>query len=232
MREFIMTGSNEGFGIADKAVDLVESAGTKVGDVVGKEHIVVKKTKKAWQYFLLYPAVFGVLLGIIPTAMNIYKSLKYGIDVSEVAHAEEQKTLWIKNLHCVKNLTYHTVQTNAGDTVQIGACQNGDVLIELIPQTGEPQVAEWVSLDRAKAAAGMLGSLLFSPAFAAGSGAATIAGGTGKVKTICTTINPSKETIERIVKRGAQCTREVNNMMTRKSIKREKVPCNTKCTPM
>ncbi len=233
-----MTEQNEtpeaGLGIGAKAVNIVESAGSQVeqvvGGVIGEDHLVIRKTKKIWQYFLLYPAVFGALLGAIPTGIDLYKSFKYGIEVSEVAHAEEQKNLWIKNIRCVQGLTYHSVKTKDGSTVQIGACQNGDVLIELIPDNGGTQVAEWVSLDRAKAASA-LGSLLISKAYAASGGASTIAGG-GNIKTVCTSIQPQKQIIERIVKRGNTCTREINNMITRKSVKTEKVSCNTKCTPM
>ncbi len=234
-----MTGQNEKAAsektIGGKAVDLVESAGSKVEDVVesviGEDHLVIRKTKKVWQYFLLYPAVFGALLGAIPTGIDLYKSFKYGIEVSEVAHAEEQKQLWIKNLHCVQGLTYHSVKTEDGSTVQIGACQNGDVLIELIPNGEATPVAEWVSINRVKAASS-LGSLLISKAFAAGGGAANVVANGGTVKTICTSLNAKKQTIERIVKRGNVCTREINNMITRKSIKREEVPCDTQCTPM
>ena len=234
-----MTGQNETpegeLGYGAKAVNLVESAGSKVEDVVegviGEDHLVVRKTKKAWQYFLLYPAVFGVLLGAIPTGIDLYKSFKYGISVSDVAHAEKQKNLWIKNIRCVQSLTYHQVETEDKSTVQIGACQNGDVLIELIPKNGGTQVAEWVSLDRAKAAAASsVGSLLFSKAYASTISLAAAGGGT--VKTVCTSVNEKKYTIERIVKRGNVCTREINNMITRKSIKTEVVPCDTKCTPM
>lgn len=237
-----MTGPHEtpegskGFGA--RAVDIVESAGSKVENVVesvmGDEPLVVRKTKSVWQYFLLYPAVFGALLGAIPTGIDLYKSFKYGIAVSDVAHAEEQKNLWIKNLHCVQGLTYHTVQTEDGSTVQIGACKNGDVLIELIPKNGDTQIAEWVSLDRAReaAAASAVGSLFISKAFAAGTGGATTVAAGGTVQTVCTSLDAKKQTIERIVKRGSICTREVNNMITRKSIKREEVPCDTKCTPM
>ncbi len=228
-----MTGQNEKPGIGGKAIDLVESAGAKVEGVIGEDHIVVRKTKKIWQYFLLYPAVFGALLGAIPTGIDLYKSFKYGIEVSEVAHAEKQKNLWIKNLHCVQRLTYHTVTTEDGSTVQIGACKNGDVLIELIPKNGSSQVAEWVSLDRAKAAAGV-SSLLVSTAFAQTTtdGASEIAGSGEKVETVCTSLDVKKQTIERIVKRGEICTREINNMITRKSVKREEVPCDTQCTPV
>ena len=80
-------------GIAGKALDAVEDAGSVVGSAIGDDHVVVKKTKRVWQYFLLYPAVFGAILGAIPTGINIYKSVKYGVAVSEVAHAEEQKSL-------------------------------------------------------------------------------------------------------------------------------------------
>ncbi len=236
-----MTGPNEtpenDKTIGGRAVDFVENAGSQVENVVegviGEDHLVVRKTKKAWRFFLLYPAVFGVLLGAIPTGIDLYKSFKYGISVSDVAHAEKQKNLWIKNIRCVQNLSYHTVKTEDRATVQIGACQNGDVLIELIPEDGGTQVAEWVSLDRAKAAAAnSVGSLLFSKAYASSMALAAAASGGGTVKTVCTSINPEKQMIERIVKRGNICTREINNMITRKSISSEEVSCDSKCTPM
>ncbi|MCF6200480.1 MAG: hypothetical protein L3J67_14050, partial [Hyphomicrobiaceae bacterium] len=167
-----MTGSKEGFGLAGKAVDIVENAGAKVEDMVGADHVVVKKTKKVWQYFLLYPAVFGVLLGAIPTGINIYKSFKYGIEVSAVAHAEEQRSLWIKNLHCVQSLSYHAVETESGATVQFGACKNGDVLIEVIPKDKESSVAQWVSINRVQTS-NALNSLLISTAYAAQGGASS-----------------------------------------------------------
>ena len=219
--------------IGARAVNMVENAGSKVEDVVetviGEDHLVVRKTKKIWQYFLLYPAVFGVFLGAIPTGIDLYKSIKYGIEVSEVAHAEKQKNLWIKNIRCMQGLSYHTVQTEDGATVQIGACRNGDVLIELIPKGGGTQVAEWVSLDRAKAGSA-LGSLLFSKAYASSLSLAAAASTAGTVKTVCAPVIDEKAyTIERIIKRDNVCTREVNNMLTRKSIKTEVVSCNIKC---
>ncbi len=224
-----MTGSKEGFGIAEKARDIVETAGSKVEDVVGADHVVVKKTKKIWQYFLLYPAVFGVLLGAIPTGINIYKSFKYGIEVSAVAHAEEQKKLWIKNLHCVQNLNYHAVETENGSTVQFGACKNGDVLIEVIPKDKESSVAQWVSINRVKTA-NAFNSLLMSSAYAAQGGASSFSLAAA-TKTMCATAGADGQTMIKILNAGGKCTKQVVKLIGGKIIKSDPVPCNSTCTP-
>ena len=165
---------------------MAETAGSKVGGVLGDDHLVVRKTKKAWQVFLLYPAVFFGLLGAIPTGMNIYKSYKHDIKFSSVAHAEEQKKLWIKNLHCVQSLSYHAVETETGSTVQFGACKNGDVLIEVIPKGKANSVAQWVSISRVQTA-NALSSLLATPAFAAGGSANLLQDGGGNQDHVCHT---------------------------------------------
>jgi hypothetical protein len=232
LKELIMTGQEQqGIsrdGLAGKAINAVEEAGSRVEDVIGEDHIVVRKTKKIWQYFLLYPAVFAAILGSIPTGINIYKSLKYGVEVSQVAHAEKQKALWIKNLRCVQDLTYHSVKTDDGSMVQIGACSNGDVLIEVIPDGAETPVAEWVSINSVKAAS-TFGSLLVSKAFAANEGgAATIASGS-EVQTMCSNLDQKTMTMTKVVKQGGTCTKQIILVLKSKMVKRETVPCNTKC---
>lgn len=213
-------------GIAGKALNFVESAGSSVGSVLGEDHIVVKKTRKIWQYFLLYPAVFAAVLGCIPTGINIYKSMKYGVAASDVAHAEEQKALWIKNLHCVQNLSYQTVQTDDGSTVQIGACKNGDVLIELIPKGGSQSVAEWVSMSRVRSA-GAVGSLLFPSAVAASAdGSFRVA--QGPAETVCSNLDDATGVMVRVIKRGDKCFREEVNTLTGKN-KKSEVSCDSSC---
>jgi len=224
-----MTGSKEGFGLAEKAVGIVENAGAKVEDMVGADHVVVKKTKKVWQYFLLYPAVFGVLLGAIPTGINIYKSFKYGIEVSAVAHAEEQKKLWIKNLHCVQSLSYHAVETESGSTVQFGACKNGDVLIEVIPKDKASSVAQWVSINRVQTS-NALNSLLVSTAYAAQGGASSFKMAAA-TKTMCAKAGADGQTLIKILNAGGKCTRQIVKLIGGKIIKSDPVACNSKCTP-
>lgn len=215
-------------GIAGKALGLVENAGAQAASVLGENHVVVKKTRKIWQYFLLYPAVFAAILGSIPTGINIYKSLKYGIATSEVAHAEEQRELWIKNLHCVQSLSYHVVQTEDGATVQIGACKNGDVLIELIPQGSSQSVAEWVSMHRVKQA-NSIGSLFVASAFAApaADGSFQLAQA-ASVETMCSNMDQASGIMTRVVKRGDKCFKEESNTLTGKNSRTE-VACSTPC---
>jgi hypothetical protein len=215
-------------GFTGKAITLVETAGSSVGSVLGDDHIVVKKTKKVWQYFLLYPAVFAAVLGCIPTGINIYKSLKYGVATDQVAHAEEQKALWVKNLHCVQSLSYQTMQTEDGSTVQIGACKNGDVLIELIPQGSDQSIAEWVSMSRVRSA-GVFGSLLFPSAFAAeaADGAFKVAQAAG-AETMCSNLDDATGIMIRVMKYGTTCFREEVDTLKGK-VKKTAVSCDTPC---
>lgn len=213
-------------GIAGKALNIVEEAGGKVEAALGADHLVVRKTKKVWQYFLLYPAVFAAIIGSIPTGINIYKSVKYGVATSDVAHAEEQKALWIKNLHCVQNLSYQTMQTDDGATVQIGACKNGDVLIEIIPANSVSSIAEWVSINRVRSAS-TLGALFVSRAYAADRYGNMVVAQAG-IETMCSKMNPDTGIMVRVIKRGDKCFREEVDTLKGKVLKKE-VACNIGC---
>lgn len=66
-------------------------------------------------------------------------------------HAEEQRRLWVKNFACAQGIIYQQVRMDENVLVQVGACANGDVLIEVLPPKGT-KIVEWISLERFKTA--------------------------------------------------------------------------------
>ena len=110
--------------------------------------------------------MLGAILGAIPTAIDFYKAFDYDIGYSQVQHAEEQRRLWIKNFDCAQSMTYQQVKTENGTQVQVGACANGDVLIEVqSPEAG--RVLEWIPISRIEYASTVSSLSLIGTALAA-----------------------------------------------------------------
>ncbi len=201
------------------------------------QHVVVKKTMAIWQKFLVYPAVFGALFGAVPTVMDIYNAWKYDVKYSTVRHAEEQRALWEKNFACTSSLNYQKVRTDKDVEVQVGACNNGDVLISVLQPNGE-KIVEWVSIEKLRNASATAG-LLVGTAFATGLAPQHIYSkrnrqsnvhlASGKVETVCQELIKSKAMISRIVKENNVCYGEIVSMMKGSVSKRISVPCNTQC---
>jgi hypothetical protein len=91
--------------------------------------------------------VIGAFIGTIPTGLDYYKAFVCDTDFGDVKHAEEQWRLWVKNFACAQGITYQQVRTDENVLVQVGACANGDVLIEVLPPKGT-NIVEWISLER------------------------------------------------------------------------------------
>ncbi|GAB4225193.1 MAG: hypothetical protein Kow0032_00440 [Methyloligellaceae bacterium] len=188
-----------------------------------------------WRRLFLYPTFFGALLGAIPTAIDLYKAFDYDVGYSDVKHAEEQRALWIKNFACAQNLSYQQVKTADGLTVQVGACTNGDVLIEVI-QPDQRRILEWISLERIKTAAAASALPLIATAHAGpvvqqagdSSRAAPFRLAQAQVSVKCQTLaSPSK--IIRIVSENGKCFREEIEVLKGRVSSRKEVPCSTSC---
>lgn len=189
--------------------------------------------KKWWQWILLYPAFIGALIGAVPTGVNAYKSVKYDVGFSDVNHAEEQRSLWIKNFKCTQSMKYQQLTASDGSLVQIGACENGDILIEVQPPN-ESALVEWISIDRLKKAATVSLAPFISPAYAALSdhpaernerSDTTRLADVKDVK--CQVLNGQK--ITRVVDEGGMCFREQIDVLKGTVLAREEVPCSTTC---
>ena len=190
--------------------------------------------RKGWQRILLYPTVLGALIGAVPTGLDYYKAFVYDIDFQNVKHAEEQQRLWVKNFSCAQNISYQQVKTAKNTLVQVGACANGDVLIEVVPSKGN-RILEWISLDRLQTASAVSSMSLIGSAKAAvsqnpGSGKhendmIRVAQGT----TIKCQKMQGKTKIVRIVQEGSKCFREEISVMKGSVQSRTPVPCSASC---
>jgi hypothetical protein len=196
--------------------------------------------RRWWQRLFLYPTVVGALIGAIPTGLDYYKAFVYDIDFSTVKHAEEQQRLWIKNFACAQSIVYQQVKTSENTLVKVGACANGDVLIEVVAPAAA-RIVEWISLERLKTASAVSSLSLIGSANASTTSYSPVnrppasnpaqdmtrlaqAGG----KTKCQ-IMQGKTKIIRIVQENGTCYREEIDVMKGKVVSRKPVPCSASC---
>jgi len=198
-----------------------------------------------WRRFLVYPTFFGAVLGAVPTAIDLYKSFDYGIEYTSVKNAEEQRKLWIKNFSCAQKLTYQQIKTSEGIVVQVGACTNGDVLIEVV-QPDSNRILQWISLDRLRTAAAATSALsmiatahasaVFPPQEPGEALTRTLTQdhnfsrlAQAKVGVMCQKLVSSSKII-RIIKENGKCYREEINVLKGTVTSRAEVPCSTTCS--
>ncbi len=193
-------------------------------------------TKKSrWQRFFLYPTVAGALIGAVPTGLDYYKAFVHDIDFQDVRHAEEQRRLWVKNFACAQDISYQQVKTEKEILVQVGACANGDVLIEVVPPKGN-RVLEWISLERLQTASAVSGLSFIGRANAAIASRAPearqnrtgrlVAQGNTSIK--CQKMHGQTKII-RIVQEGSKCFREEISVMKGAVLSRKPVSCSASC---
>ncbi|MDA7947904.1 MAG: hypothetical protein MPJ78_10560 [Hyphomicrobiaceae bacterium] len=206
-------------------------------DAVGASDVTLGGAvkRKGWQRVLMYPAVLGALIGAVPTGLDYYKAFVYDIDFQHVKHAEEQRRLWVKNFACAQNISYQQVKTEKNIVVQVGACANGDVLIEVAPPRGN-RILEWISLERLQTASAVSGLSFIGRANAAigvhatgkqGSpGMTRIAQGGTSIK--CQKMHGQNK-IVRIVQEGNKCFREEISVMKGAVLSRKPVSCSSSC---
>ena len=191
--------------------------------------------RSRWQRFFLYPTVAGALIGAVPTGLDYYKAFVHDIDFQDVRHAEEQRRLWVKNFACAQNISYQQVKTEADTVVQVGACANGDVLIEVVPAKGN-RILEWISLERLQTASAVSGLSFVGRANAAiasqvpdsrkSQTGTRVAQGTTSIK--CQKMQGQTKII-RIVQEGGKCFREEISVMKGAVLSRKPVSCSASC---
>ncbi len=192
--------------------------------------------KKWWQKLFIYPTFLGALLGAIPTGIDLYKSVQYDIGFSDVKHAEEQRRLWIKNFDCTQNMSYQQVKTKEEIAVQVGACPNGDVLIEVAAPQSD-RILEWISLQRLRSEASLSWLSPIGTAHAAlwnqrGVGVSPTAftrTAQGSADIVCQTMKDQTK-IVRIVRENGICYREEIEVLKGKIANRTQVSCSTTCS--
>ena len=209
-----------------------KAIGSMEGSIAARSAAALEK-KRWWQRLFLYPTVVGALIGAIPTGLDYYKAFVYDIEFSNVKHAEEQRRLWVKNFACARNIAYQQVRTDEDTLVQVGACANGDVLIEVAPPGGS-RIVEWISLERLKTASAVSSLSLIATAYAGSDpqssskkpadGLIVLALANSTIK--CQKMQAAK--IIRVVQEGNACFREEIDVM-KGTVNRRPVPCTASC---
>lgn len=109
-----------------------------------------RDARPGWPLWLKV-VLIGILLlfiaGSVPTAINIYKSQKYGVETSEARRAEEQQELWTKNIHCATDLHRQTKRFPDGTQITVGTCPNGDMLVETFRPGSARNTAQWIRAE-------------------------------------------------------------------------------------
>jgi hypothetical protein len=200
-----------------------------------------------WATAIRVAAIAVTAVGAAPTAMNLYHSYKNGIPYDQVSQALKQAELWRKNMECAGRLELRPLNTGAGTRIEAGSCpSSGDIQIKVVASNGKSSIA-WIPLDEIqkgqaelirKGPATQMLALLFPPAHAAGPAApGAPAAGTSAVtpvqgapiKVECQAM-PTQQMIIRVVNEGGKCFREEFSPFQGKVMKRQEVPCTTKCT--
>ncbi|MDH3581380.1 MAG: hypothetical protein OEM91_12250 [Hyphomicrobiales bacterium] len=135
----------------------------------------------------------------------------------------------MKNFVCAQSMSYQQVKTTEGTTVQVGACTNGDVWIEVVPPNAH-KILEWISLDRLRTASvtsslSLIGVAHVSPV--TNKDSVRLAQASKGV--ICQAMQGQTKII-RVVREGGKCFREKIEVLKGKVASRREVPCNTGCS--
>ncbi len=90
-------------------------------------------------------AIMLLIAGIVPTAMEAYKSFNLNVEFGSSNIANEQKMLWIKNFDCTSNNNLQYIQNEHLHTVGSLVCPSGDILISGRSKKSPYPVMQWVS---------------------------------------------------------------------------------------
>jgi len=171
---------------------------------------------KWWQWVLVYPTLVISFFSAIPTFRTLYSSYAIGVPYANVAKAEEQRKLWVRNIDCVKeekSVVMATTKTN--DIVKVAACEDtGDIIVEVNHADGR-KIAKWVSFQN-----------LCEPCVAelVGNAYAMEPQGQVYIEVICQRWADSVHLYRR-VKVGNRCFDEMVNTYTGEIVMRSEVPC-------
>jgi hypothetical protein len=102
-----------------------------------------QKSRKWWQWFLLYPTLAVTFLGAIPQYVNVAKAYVYQVPVKQVFSAQMQNEMWTKNADCIRTAPQAQVTIEKQISVSASACASGDVLVD-ITYPNDKKVYRWI----------------------------------------------------------------------------------------
>jgi hypothetical protein len=175
-------------------------------------------------------AIIVPVIGAAPTAVNVYYGWKYDIPWWQVPQRAEQARLWERNAECKFN--YRPISTGAQTVVHIGSCPTtGDIALKVSAKDRDP-VYSWISYEALPKPGQSMSFIehLVPPLRAAEAGA-KMSNGLRVAQSAITIVCQYRQgaNIVRIVREGNQCYREMFSPFQGRVLKRDVVPCTTRC---
>ena len=85
---------------------------------------------------LLYPILATSIIAAVPIYIELYSSLKLGVNYGDSRTAVERNKLWVKNMECTQ-APFDWLTTSFKRRVDATICESGDVLLRYLFPTNE-----------------------------------------------------------------------------------------------
>lgn len=112
---------------------------------VSHEHVKRsrQKSRRWWQWFLLYPTIGVAFLGAVPQYVNVAKAYVYQVPVKQVFSAQMQNEMWTKNADCIRKAPRSQVTLEEHIAISASACASRDILVD-ITYPDDKKVYRWI----------------------------------------------------------------------------------------
>jgi hypothetical protein len=178
-----------------------------------------------FRQILVYPALAVAVIGAAPQYIQVFKAFERDLPVREVAAAEREHMLWVKNLECVGNMLLP--DTALPDNTRVGArvCPSGDVLVKVKRVTGAESY-RWLPLEDAKPQATVAALIGISTAEADELPATAVP----LMEQTCQHWqNQAQGILVRRIRENNQCFEETLNTFTGRVVSKTPVACDAPC---
>lgn len=107
----------------------------------------------AWykaDWFRAYVPVIVALVSLLPlaapTIRDFVLSLYYDVPFGQVAQAQEQNQMWLKNRDCVRRVRPSRFRVSGGN-ISLAVCPSGDILVEVSRPGQKAPIVRWIGND-------------------------------------------------------------------------------------
>ncbi len=80
---------------------------------------VPDKSRKWWQWVLMYPTLGIALFGSVPTLVQFRDSVTFRVPFGSTAEAKRQNELWKANFDCARTVKGKTITTKINTQVSV-----------------------------------------------------------------------------------------------------------------
>jgi hypothetical protein len=187
-----------------------------------------KKSLTWWQWMLMYPTLIIALLGSLPTAINIFESIKLDVPLDEVDIAKKQVKLWNKNFECARTSPTHwsNVDEN-GVKVGVIICPSKDVLVSV---NGNIQASyRWIEYNTFEPTQPAANFFMSAAVAAEIPPQIQVAQNNKEDTLLCQEKQSDYRILRRIKNQDGACFDQTINLATGKVIKEVLVQCDSEC---